>query len=124
MAVRGIRGAITVEKNERDEILKKTDWLLREIIEQNHINPEDVASVVFSVTDDIDAEFPAVAARGLGWQNTPLFCAQEIPVPGSLKLCVRVLVHINTEKAQSEIRHVYLEGAEKLRPDLARVKAV
>ena len=118
MAVRGIRGATSVEKNSKEEIISKTKELLEELIEKNHFSVEDVASALFSVTEDIDSEFPAVAARKLGWLYTPLFCTMEIPVKGSLKGCIRVLLHINTEKKQKDMVHVYLYEAEKLRPDL------
>ncbi len=118
MLVRGIRGATTVEENTREGIVSRTREMLQAVIRRNDINVEDVVSVIFSVTDDLNAEFPAVAARELGWIYTPLMCTREIPVPGSLKNCVRVLLHVNTEKRQHEIIHVYLYGAEKLRPDL------
>ena len=118
MAVRGIRGAVTVEENTKDEILNKTAELLQAIIEKNNLNVEDIISAVFSVTDDVNADFPAVAARKLGWIYTPLMCTREIPVPGSLQLCIRVLLHVNTERKQGEIIHVYLYDAKKLRPDL------
>jgi len=118
MAVRGIRGAITVELNEKSEIIERTDELLQVIMERNEIKVEDIASAYFTVTDDLDAEFPAVAARNLGWIYTPLMCSKEIPVKGSLDMCIRVLLHLNSEKAQSEMKHVYLGEAIKLRPDL------
>ena len=118
MAVRGIRGATSIDKNSKEEIISKTKELLEELIERNHFSVEDVASALFSVTEDIDAEFPAVAAREMGWLYTPLFCTREIPVKGSLKGCVRVLLHINTGKTQKDMIHVYLNEAEKLRPDL------
>ncbi|MBN1496161.1 MAG: chorismate mutase [Spirochaetes bacterium] len=118
MAVRGIRGATTADANTKEEILEKTREMLDAIVRLNDIRTEDIASATFSVTADLDAEFPAVAARGMGWIYTPLFCAMEIPVPGSLKSCVRVLLHINTERRQEDMVHVYLHGAKKLRPDL------
>ena len=111
MLVRGIRGATTVEENTREGIVSRTREMLQAVIRRNDINVEDVVSVIFSVTDDLNAEFPAVAARELGWIYTPLMCTREIPVPGSLKNCVRVLLHVNTEKRQHEIIHVYLYGA-------------
>jgi chorismate mutase len=118
MPVRGLRGAITVSGNEREEIIRKTERLLEDMMEQNSFQVEDVVSVIFSVTDDLDAEFPAVAARRLGWLYTPLMCTREIPVPGSLKKCIRVLMHINSSLRQDEIIHSYLDGARSLRPDL------
>jgi chorismate mutase len=116
--VRGVRGATTVPGNGRREILERTGELLRAMVEKNSIEVEEIASVVFSVTDDLDAEFPAVAARELGWIHTPLFCTREMAVPGSLRGCVRVLLHVNTERLQREMVHVYLHEAKKLRPDL------
>ncbi len=118
MPVRGLRGAITVSDNNREEIIDKTERLLKDMIEQNRFQEEDVVSVIFSVTDDLDAEFPAVAARRLGWLYTPLMCTREIPVPGSLNKCIRVLMHINSTLRQDEIVHSYLDGARALRPDL------
>lgn len=118
MAIRGIRGATTVEKNTREEIVSKTVELLEKLIERNRIPIEEIASVIFSVTEDLDAEFPAVAARHLGWAHTPLFCMREIPVRGSLKNCIRVLMHVNSDKKQDEMVHVYLYKAKRLRPDL------
>ncbi len=108
---RGIRGATTVEKNDREEILAATKELLRLLIEKNDIQAEDVASAFFSLTADLDAEFPAVAARDLGWTEVALMCTQEIPVPGSLRKCIRVLLHVNTTRKASEIQHVYIQGA-------------
>ncbi len=113
---RGIRGATTVEKNDREEILAATKELLRLLIEKNDIQAEDVASAFFSLTADLDAEFPAVAARDLGWTEVALMCTQEIPVPGSLRKCIRVLLHVNTTRKASEIQHVYIRGAANLRP--------
>ncbi len=118
MAVRGIRGATTTTANTKEEIVEKTRELIEEMVRLNEIEIEDIASAIFSVTDDLDAEFPAVAARNLGWLHTPLFCTMEIPVPGSLRSCVRVLLHVNSEKTQEDMRHVYLHEAKRLRPDL------
>jgi chorismate mutase len=120
MAMRGVRGATTVDSNEREEIIAKTGEMIQAVIERNNINVEDIASAIFSVTDDIDDEFPAVAARNIGWLYTPLLCTKEIPVKGSLQGCIRVLLHINSDLRQDEIIHVYLHGAKKLRPDLDR----
>jgi chorismate mutase len=119
MPCRGVRGATTVDCNTRDEILEQTRRLVALVIRYNDICAEDVASAVFTVTSDLDAEFPALAARQLGWLEVPLLCSYEIRVPGSLERCVRLLVHWNTEKPQHEIVHVYIRGAQKLRPDLS-----
>lgn len=120
MALRGIRGATTVERNDRDEILARTTELLRHLIDRNGVEVEDVASVVFTVTADLDAEFPALAARALpGWEAVPLLCAREIPVAQALARCIRVLVHWNTERGQQEVEHAFLHGAGTLRPEWA-----
>ena len=124
MPCRGVRGATTVEKNEREEILTATRQLLALIIRTNQIEPADVASATFTTTPDIDAEFPALAARQLGWLDVPLLCGHEMAVPGSLPRCIRVLIHWNTDRPQSEIEHVYIRDAKKLRPDLSKLPAV
>jgi chorismate mutase len=119
MPIRGIRGAITVIADEPDLILQATRELLEEILAENEgMQPEDVASALFTVTDDLASTFPAQAARQMGWGLVPMLCAREIPVPDSLPHVIRVLVHWNTEMPQSEIKHVYLRDAVKLRPDL------
>lgn len=119
MPIRGIRGAITVSADQPDLILQATRELLEAILEANYeMKPEDVASVVFTVTDDLASMFPAQGAREMGWGLVPMLCAREIPVPGSLPRVIRVLVHWNTELPQSGITHVYLRDAVKLRPDL------
>jgi chorismate mutase len=118
MAVRGLRGATTVESNTREEILAKTQELLEIMIKENSIPIDDIASAIFSVTEDLNAEYPAVAARKIGWIYTPLFCAREIDVVKSLRKCIRVLLHINSDKRQDEMLHIYLYDAKKLRPDL------
>ena len=115
---RGIRGATTVEADTAKAILAATTELLTEIVKANDLDSRDVASALFTVTPDLTTAFPARAARDLSWQHVPLLDAQEVPVPGSLTRCVRVLIHWNTAKLQSEIRHVYLRGADALRPDL------
>jgi chorismate mutase len=117
---RGIRGATTVAQNSAAAILESTRELVARIIEVNDVAAADVASAFFTVTPDLSAAFPAKAARDLGWQHVALLHAQELPVPGSLPRCVRVLVHWNTDKAQEEIHHVYLRGAASLRPDLKK----
>lgn len=118
MPCRGVRGAITVEHNEREEILTATQQLLALMIRHNGIEKEDVASATFTVTQDLDAEFPALAARQIGWLDVPLLCGYEITVPGSLERCIRVLMHWNTDKPQNEIHHVYARDAKRLRPDM------
>ena len=117
MHCRGIRGATTVEENTAEAILAATRELLVCIVEANGLEVEDVASAIFTATPDLTAAFPAQAAREMGWHNVALLDAQEIPVPGSLERCIRVLIHWNTEKSAAEIRHVYLRGARTLRPD-------
>jgi chorismate mutase len=117
--VRGIRGAVTVERDEAPLLLDATERLLREIVTRNGIVPEDIASALFTVTHDLTSEFPAAAARRIGWLMVPLLNFTEIAVAGGLPRCIRVLVHVNTEKAQDAIVHVYLDGAAVLRPDLA-----
>ena len=124
MSCRGIRGATTVEANTGEAILKATRELLALMIRQNGVEAEDVASAIFSTTVDLDAEFPALAARQLGWSNVALICGHELDVPGSIRRCVRVLLHWNTEKAASEVVHVYVKGAERLRTDLADLPPV
>ncbi|MCK9517495.1 MAG: chorismate mutase [Dehalococcoidia bacterium] len=119
MPVRGIRGATTVSTNTRDEIIEATGELLTEMIEANDIDPEDVASAIFTTTPDLNAEFPAVAARQLGWTFVPLMCGHEMSVPGSLPRCVRILLHVNTDKGAHDVHHLYIRGASVLRPDLS-----
>ena len=119
MPIRGIRGATTVSADEPDLILQATRELLEAILEENQgMQPADVASALFTVTDDLASTFPAQAARQMGWGLVPMLCAREIPVPDSLPRVIRVLVHWNTEVPQSEITHVYLRDAVRLRPDL------
>ena len=119
MPIRGIRGATTVSADEPDLILQATRELLEEVLAENEgMQPEDVASAIFTVTDDLLSTFPAQAARQMGWDMVPMLCGREIPVPNSLPRVIRVLVHWNTELPQSEIKHVYLRDAVKLRPDL------
>jgi len=124
LVCRGVRGATTVAADTRDEVLAATRQLLALLIRLNEIHPEEVGSVIFSTTEDVNAEFPALAARQLGWNDVPLLCTHELNVPGSLPLCIRVLVMWNTTKTQSEIRHVYIKGATRLRPDLSQLPPV
>lgn len=121
---RGVRGATTVESDDREEILLATRQLLALMIRQNGIDSSDIASALFTVTNDLTTEFPALAARQLGWLEVPLLCGYEITVAGSLPRCIRVLLHWNTDKKQSEIRHIYLHDALKLRPDLSKLPPV
>jgi chorismate mutase len=119
MPIRGIRGATTVTADEPDLILQATRELLEEILTENEgMQPEEVASAIFTVTDDLVSTFPAQGARQMGWGLVPMLCAREIPVPNSLPRVIRVLVHWNTDLPQNEITHVYLRDAVKLRPDL------
>ncbi len=115
MPVRGIRGAITVKENRKTDILSATRELLTEIVKNNQIDISEIASIIFSVTRDLNAEFPAAAAREIGWKDTPLLCTREIDVPKSLPRCIRVLLLVNSDKAQKEMKHVYLREAVKLR---------
>ena len=116
---RGIRGAITASANDSRAIVAATDALLRAMIDANDVAAEDIAAVFFTTTPDLNAEFPAAAARALGWHKVPLLCSHEMNVPGRLPACIRVLMLVNTDKPQDAVRHVYLEGAERLRPDLS-----
>lgn len=117
MPVRGVRGATTVTKNDASAIYGATLELLTTIVKLNGVRPEDVGYVWFTVTDDLNASFPADAARaGLAWTNVPLICGREIPVPGALEKCIRVLIAWNTPKTQPEVRHAFLRGARVLRP--------
>jgi chorismate mutase len=118
MMVRGIRGATTVDRDDAGAILTATEELVREIVAANDLKPEDVASALFTVTPDLRAEFPAAAARRMGWTMVPLLNFTEIGVPGRLERCIRVLLHVNTERGQHEMVHVYLREAVTLRPDL------
>ena len=120
MLVRGIRGATTAESNTKEEIIKKTKELLITLQRENNFKIEDIVSVFFSATPDLNAAFPAQSARELGWNRVPLFDMQEIDVPGSLPRCIRVLIQINCQKSQTEITHCYLRGAEILRKDLVK----
>lgn len=122
MFMRGVRGATTVEHNDENEILAATTELLNQIVAENEIVPEDIASVFITVTQDLTATFPARAIRAMsGWELVPLMCSLEIPVEGSLPLCIRLMVMINTERKQDEVKHVYLKHAMRLRPDLSKL---
>jgi chorismate mutase len=115
--VRGVRGASTVTQNSKEEILQETKALLSAMISENGIVLADIASILFTLTPDLNAEFPAVAARDMGFSDVPLICAAEIPVSGALAQCVRILIHWNTDKPGADIQHIYLKGATALRPD-------
>ncbi len=117
MHCRGIRGATTAKENTAEAILAATRELLERIVEANDLKAEDVASAIFTTTPDLTAAFPAQAAREMGWYDVALLDTQEIPVPGSLEKCIRVLIHWNTEKGAAQVRHIYLKGAQTLRPD-------
>jgi chorismate mutase len=120
MTVRGVRGATAIENDQPDEILAATRELLQAMLEANPgLRPADLASAWFTVTGDLCSAHPARAARQMGWETVPLMCALEIPVPGSLAHCIRVLLHWNTPLEQSAVRHVYLGKAASLRPDLS-----
>lgn len=122
MAIRGIRGAITVDMDAPEHILAATRELLEAILNANPtLRCEDIASALFTVTDDLHSAYPALAARQMGWDLVPMMCAREIPVPGGLPRCVRVLLHWNTDLPQDAVHHVYLREAMVLRPDLLTV---
>lgn len=118
MRLFALRGATTVDANDREKILAATEELLREILERNALSTDDVVSCIFSMTEDLDAEFPAVAARTLGFNQVPLLCTREIPVPGALPQVIRILMHFYADPAH-ETKHVYLREAAKLRADLS-----
>lgn len=121
---RGVRGATTIQHDTRDEILTATRQLLALMIRRNGIDPTDVGSAIFTVTKDVTAEFPALAARQLGWIDVPLLCGYEVSVPDSLPRCIRILIHWNTVKTQREIQHTYIRQAASLRPDLTKYPPV
>jgi chorismate mutase len=117
MRLFALRGASSVDQNDAQAILGATEWLLREIMKRNDLSPDDVVSCIFTLTEDLDAQFPAVAARQLGFENVPLLCAREIPVPGALPKVIRVLMHYYADD-EHVAQHVYLGDARKLRVDL------
>ena len=122
--IRGMRGAITAASNSEEAIISATEELLKQLIEVNSIHPEQVASVFISTTEDLNAAFPARALRKFtGWTYVPVMCMRELPVPNSLPMCIRIMMHVNTAVTQEEIVHVYLKGAKVLRPDLGNTLA-
>lgn len=118
--IRGIRGAVTVEADTSNDIVHATQRLLRDLVARNGVDLDDIASVLFSLTPDLHATFPALGAREMGWVHVPMLHFTEIEVHGGLARCIRVLMHVTTTRSQSEIEHVYLDGATVLRPDLAK----
>jgi chorismate mutase len=120
VAVRAVRGAVQVDADERELVLKATTELVTALFEANALAPEDVISMVFTATPDLTSEFPALAARGLGLADTPLLCAAEIAKPGAMPRVVRILAHIETMRSKQDVRHVYLGGAAALRRDIAQ----
>ena len=116
--IKALRGAITVARDEPEEVRGATEELLRELFDRNGVETEDIVSVLFTATPDLTSEFPAVAARSLGLSEVPLLCAAEIAVPGALPHCIRVLIHLYSDRAAGELRHVYLREARALRTDL------
>ncbi|GAB3981689.1 chorismate mutase [Actinoallomurus acanthiterrae] len=119
-SVRAVRGAVQVDENDRDQILEATAELVAEVMSRNALTTDDVISVIFTATPDLTAEFPALAARKLGFNEVPLLCASEIDVPHALPRVVRLMAHIETDRPRSEIQHVYLRGAVALRLDIAQ----
>lgn len=118
MMVRGVRGATTVEANSVEAILEASRELLTAMIRANEIDTDSVASAFFTTTPDLNAEFPAVAARNMGWTHVALLCGHEMNKPGALPMCLRILLHVNTNKPTKDVKHVYLRGARVLRPDI------
>lgn len=117
-SVLALRGAITLERDERAHLLERVQRLLAEMLERNGVHHDDLISILFTATPDVHSVFPAVAAREMGLGDVPLICAQELDIEGSMPLCIRVLLHLNTERRRDQLRHVYLEGARSLRDDL------
>jgi len=118
MPVRGIRGAIQVDADDREALLAAADELVREVVGRNQVDPVDLISIIFTATPDLTADFPAYAARRLGLTDVPLLCATEMAVPGAMPRVLRLLAHVETSRPRSDVRHVYLRGAAELRTDL------
>lgn len=119
MVVRGVRGATTATANTAEEIIEATQELIAALVRFNELDTADIASAIWTTTRDLNAEFPAKAARQVGWGDVPQMCAHEMDVPGTLAMCIRVTLHVNTEKSQRDVRHAYLRGATVLRPEYA-----
>ncbi len=120
MALRAVRGAISVDRDERDLVLEASSALVREVLERNALTPDDLVSILFTATPDLTSEFPAYAARQMGIVDVPLLCASEIAVPGAMPRVLRLLAHVETDRPRADVRHVYLRGAAALRTDLPR----
>jgi chorismate mutase len=118
VVTRGLRGATTVDSNTVEAILEATRELLSAMVAANEVNVDDIASAFFTTTPDLNAEFPAVAARDMGWTHVALLCGHEMNKPGALPMCLRILLHVNTERPAQEMKHIYLKGARVLRPDV------
>ena len=118
LAVRALRGATTVDVDQPEHITERVLALLQSLLEANDIDHDDIISVLFTATDDIHSMFPATAARKFGWGDVPLICARELDIENATPRCIRVLVHLTTERTRPELHHVYLEGAVGLRDDL------
>lgn len=117
-AVRALRGATTIDADTEDQIAERTQTLLKEMLSRNDVVNEDLVSIIFTATDDVTAAFPATVARALGLGDVPLLCARELNVVGGTRRCIRILIHLETDRSRAELRHVYLEGAKGLRDDL------
>lgn len=121
MVTRGIRGATTVEEDREELVLQATESLIIEMVEQNDVEIDDIASVIVSTTTDVTSVFPARAIRSIeGWEYVPVMCTHEMDVPGAIQKCIRLMMHVNTNKAQREIEHIYQNEAVRLRPDLVK----
>ncbi len=120
VSVRAVRGAVQVDVDEREEVLARTRELVSEVIRVNDLTLDDFISVIFTSTADLNSEFPAVAARELGMGDVPLMCARELEITGSMPRVIRLMAHVETTRPRSEVRHVYLGGAQALRRDIAQ----
>ena len=118
MRIWAIRGAVTLESDTRVQVQEKTQRLVKEMLARNDVAHEDIVSIVFTATEDVSAEFPATAARALGLGDVPLLCARELTIDGGMPLCVRIMMHVYTDRGRGELHHVYLDGARSLRDDL------
>ncbi len=124
MSVRAVRGATQIEVDEREHLLERVQELVREVMEANDLDVDDFISILFTATDDLHAEFPAYAARGLGFTDVPLMCARELQIEGAMPRVVRLMAHVETDLSRADVTHVYLHGAAALRRDLSRTHAV